>query len=174
MNDSVRVTMTVGEERQSVRIHDEAGELSVGDATLRFSVGGGGGDAPEAAEAPEAADRHLAPLSEVPSDTTLRFEALAGRRGVEGIAQRDGEAVVAWENSCPHKPEVRLDPGLGALIDGDRLVCHEHGARFDCDDGFCTRGPCRGQSLTPIDCEVRDGEVYLTDERFEACRVVGL
>jgi nitrite reductase/ring-hydroxylating ferredoxin subunit len=177
---SVRVTVAVGDERRSVRIHDTAGDLTVGDATLRFDVSDGvaGGAADDdgyggADDAPDP-DRHLAPLSEVPTNTTLRFEAVAGRRGVEGIAQRNGEEVVAWENSCPHQPEVRLDRGLGALVDGDRLVCDEHGARFDRENGLCTRGPCRGQSLRPIDVEVREGEVYVTDERFEACRVAGL
>jgi nitrite reductase/ring-hydroxylating ferredoxin subunit len=169
MSDSVRVTMAVGDARQSVRIHDAAGELTVGDATVRFDFGDG--DTDETTDDAAAGDRHLAPLDAVPSDGTLRFEALAGRRGVEGIAQRNGDEVVAWENSCPHKPEVRLDPGIGALVDDDRIVCHEHGARFDCEDGVCTRGPCRGQALTPIAVEVRDGDVYVTDDRFEACRL---
>ncbi|MFC5970161.1 Rieske (2Fe-2S) protein [Halomarina salina] len=116
---------------------------------------------------------HLAPLADVPERTTLRFEALAGRRGVEGIAQRQGDAVIAWENSCPHEPDVRLDKGMGAFVASGQLVCDNHGARFNCDDGFCTHGPCRGQSLRPIDVEVRGDEVFLTDDRFESCRRPG-
>jgi len=180
MDEPVRVTLEDGNESDVVRIADTAGEVSVGGATVRFDVGGDrpgreadGGTVvegnPDAGA--EEAPRYVAPAADVPSRGTLRFEAIDGRRRVDGILQRlDDDGVVAWENSCPHKPEVKLDRGLGALVDGDQLVCHEHGARFDCDDGYCTRGPCRGRSLSPIDVTVRDGDVYLTDERFEAGR----
>jgi nitrite reductase/ring-hydroxylating ferredoxin subunit len=182
MDEPVRVTLEDGDESEVVRIDDVEGEVAVGDATFRFDVGGdrperetdGGavadGSAAESAET-EADPRYVAPAEDVPSRGTLRFEAVAGRRRVDAILQRlDDGGIVAWENSCPHKPEVKLDRGLGALIDGEQLVCHEHGARFDRDDGYCTRGPCRGRSLSPIDVAARDGDVYLTDDRFEAGR----
>lgn len=183
MDESVRVTLEDGEESEVVRIRGTEDEVTAGDATFRFDIGGpaareegetDGGRAVDAesedAERADRADRrYVAPADAVPSGGTLRFEAITGRRRVDGILQRlDDEGIVAWENSCPHKPEVQLDRGLGALIDGDQLVCHEHGARFNCDDGYCTRGPCRGRSLSPIDVTVRDGDVYLTDDRFEA------
>jgi len=178
MDESVRVTLEDGNESEAMRIADTAGEVSVGGATVRFDVGGnrsgreadGGTVVEENQNTGSDGDRrYVAPAADVPSRGTLRFEAIDGRRRVDGILQRlDDDGVVAWENSCPHKPEVKLDRGLGALVDGDQLVCHEHGARFDCDDGYCTRGPCRGRSLSPIDVTVRDGDVYLTDERFEA------
>lgn len=160
-----------------VRIDDTEGEVSAGGATFRFDVGGDrseretdGGAVMEGATGSDGEAGYIAPADEVPSHGTLRFEAVAGRRRVDGILQRLDDGVVAWENSCPHKPEVKLDRGLGALVDGEQLVCHEHGARFDCDDGYCTRGPCRGRSLSPIGVAVRDGAVYLTDERFEGGR----
>lgn len=127
----------------------------------------------ETSAAPVGGPRHLASLDDVPANTTLRFEAVAGRRDVEGIAQRQGDEVVAWENACPHEPDVRLDRGMGAFVADGQLICDNHGARFNCDDGFCTHGPCRGQSLRPIDVEVRGGEVFLTDDRFESCRRSG-
>ncbi|AZH26971.1 Rieske (2Fe-2S) protein [Haloplanus aerogenes] len=188
MDESVRVTLEDGDESDVVRIRGTADEVTVGDATFRFDIGGpdaeqgepdggivvdGAADADAEVEPEPKADendrRYVAPADAVPDRGTLRFEATAGRRRVDGILQRlDDEGIVAWENSCPHKPEVQLDRGLGALIDGDQLVCHEHGARFNCDDGYCTRGPCRGRSLSPIDVTVRDGDVFLTDDRFEA------
>jgi nitrite reductase/ring-hydroxylating ferredoxin subunit len=175
MDEPVRVTVEDGSESEAVRFRDTEGEVTAGDATFRFDAGGEGaserGEPDGGAVVSEADERrYVAPADAVPSRGTLRFEAVAGRRRIDGILQRVDDGVVAWENSCPHKPEVQLDPGLGALIDGDQLVCHEHGARFDCDDGYCTRGPCRGQSLSPIDVTVRDGDVYLTDDRFEGGR----
>lgn len=174
MSDGVRVTIEADGETESVRIHDDAGQVSAGSASFRFSV-----DAPESADADgegsEAASetdgdpRRVAPLGAVPTDGTLRCEARSGRRGTEVILRRDGDGVSAWRNSCPHRPEVRLDPGGGAIVDDDRIVCHKHGARFECGDGYCSSGPCRGDSLEAVAVEVRAGDVYLTDDRFEAC-----
>ena len=175
MDESVRVTVADGEDSEVVRIEGTDGEIDADGATFRFDIGDESETATEdSAPEPTANDgetaekRFVAPVDDVPSDGTLRFEARAGRRRIGGVLQQTDEGVLAWENSCPHEPEVQLDRGLGALIDGDQLVCHKHGARFNCDDGYCTRGPCRGRSLTPIDVAVRDGDVILTDDRFES------
>jgi len=182
MHESVRVTVEDGDENEVVRIRGSTGEVTAGDATFRFDVGGAAsanadadaepsGDATSAGRRDGDGRRRIASAEDVPNRGTLRFEAIDDRRRVDGILQRlDDGGIVAWENSCPHEPEVKLDRGLGALVDGDQLVCHEHGARFDRDDGYCTRGPCRGRSLSSIDVSVRDGDVYLTDERFAAGR----
>ncbi len=177
MTDPVRVTLEDDDDATSVNVYGDEGDVSTDDATFRFSVGGGStenatGDAEsESDDAADASDpRRIAPLADVPTDGTLRCEARAGNRGTELILRREGEAVTAWRNSCPHKPEVRLDPGPGAIVRDDQLVCHEHGARFECDDGVCTAGPCRGDALESIAVTVRDGAVYLTDDRFDSCR----
>lgn len=168
MDDSVRVTVEANDESEVVRVRGSAGEVTVGGATVRFDVGGEAAVG-ESDDEPVGDDpSRIASVDAIPESGTLRFEARSGRRGVEGILQRTDEGVLAWRNSCPHEPEVQLDQGLGALVDGGQLVCHKHGARFDCDDGYCTRGPCRGQSLDPIGVDVRHGDVYLTDERFDA------
>lgn len=113
--------------------------------------------------------RQLAPLAEVPSDSRIRCEAVNGRRGTELILRRDGDEVFAWRNACPHKPKVPLGPGNGAIVDDDLIGFHEHGGRFECDDRFCSDGPCRGDELEVFDVEVRDGDVYLAADRFDAC-----
>lgn len=183
MRDSVRVSVESEAGAESVRVHDDAGEVTAGDATFSFSIGGAepdrtsspdqrrGDDDDETRDEGTEDPRFVAPLVEVPAESTLRCEALQGRRGTEIILRRETESdVAAWRNSCPHKPKVPIDPGDGAIVDGDQLVCHEHGARFECDDGYCTYGPCRGEALEEIEVEVRDGDVYLSDDRFEACR----
>ncbi|SER26957.1 Rieske (2Fe-2S) protein [Natrinema salaciae] len=176
MTDSVRVTLEGADESTSVRIYDDEGDVSTADATFRFSVDGdrrsSGDDDTEAVDGETAGDdpRRIAPLAAVPTNGTLRCEARRDRRGTELILRRDGDDVSAWRNSCPHEPDVRLDPGPGAIVRDEQLVCHEHGARFECDDGVCTAGPCRGAALEGIGVAVRDGDVYLTDERFDSCR----
>lgn len=195
MRDAVRVSIESEYEEDSARIHDDCGQVETSDATFSFSIDGNGpvkshveqenseqGE-PEQGE-PEQGEpeyehdnpsdeesdpRHIAPLHEVPADSTIRCEAVRGRRGTELILRREGDEVFAWRNSCPHKPNVPLDPGNGAIVDDDQIVCHEHGARFECDDGYCSYGPCRGDELEEFEVEVRDGDVYLADDRFDAC-----
>lgn len=199
MGDPVRVTLETDDDEQSVRLYDDEGAVQVDDVTFQFDASGmrgdGGGDGESDAsgdgeidtesdtvvdadvnESSDPADdpTYLTTLNDVPSKTTMRFEALTGRRGVEGIVQRQGESVVAWENSCAHEPDVRIDKGMGAFVVNGQLVCDNHDARFNCDDGYCTHGPCQGQSLRPIDLEVRGEGVYLDDERFESVRRLGL
>lgn len=66
------------------------------------------------------------------------------------IVQCEGQALRAWLNACPHEGR-RLDYVPGKfLIDKQNLVCAAHGASFRLVDGFCTSGPCRGESLQPI------------------------
>ncbi|MFC6716619.1 Rieske (2Fe-2S) protein [Natrialbaceae archaeon GCM10025810] len=174
MREPVRVTLEGDDDAESVRIHDDEGEVAAGGATFRFRIEGDGPD--DSGAATDSADpdgddpRRIAPLEDVPTDGTLRCEALNGSYGTELILRREGESVSAWRNSCPHRPEVRLDRGGGAIVRGDQFVCHEHGARFECDDGLCTAGPCRGDVLERFAVSVRDGAVYLADERFDACR----
>ncbi|MGZ0746095.1 Rieske (2Fe-2S) protein [Haloparvum sp. AD34] len=188
MRDAVRVSIESEYEEDSARIHDDSGQVETSDATFSFSIDGNGhvgddvgsaGPEPEPGPDPEPEQdasseeetepRHVAPLREVPTDSTIRCEAVHGRRGVELILRREGDEVFAWRNSCPHKPKVSLDPGNGAIVDDDQIVCHEHGARFECGDGYCSYGPCRGDELEEFDVEVRDGDVYLADDRFDAC-----
>lgn len=84
---------------------------------------------------------------------------------VDGLAEsvivhRDGDGVRAWLNVCPHAGR-RLDWAPGQFLksrDG-LLVCAVHGASFELMGGQCVAGPCRGQSLQPVDVAVRDGEV---------------
>lgn len=183
MRNAVRVAVESGYEEDSARIHGDSGQVETSDATFRFSIDdgsaddGGSGEGDVVAGTPErdaggdeeSNPRHIAPLEEVPCDSTIRCEAVRGRRGTELILRRDGDDVFAWRNSCPHKPKIPLDPGSGAIVDDDQIVCHEHGARFECGDGYCSAGPCRGDELAEFDVEVRDGDVFLADDRFDAC-----
>ena len=185
MDERIRVTVETPDGSTSERVLDSEGEVKVGDATVRFSVGDAGGsngdsDRSEADTGDEESDsddgdpRLVAPLADVPSDSTIRRTAMRpdGRHGVGIILRRDADSgeVFAWRNSCPHRPEVPLDPGRGARVDGGEIVCHEHGARFECGDGLCTWGPCVGEELDAVGVEVRDGSVYLDDERFASIR----
>jgi nitrite reductase/ring-hydroxylating ferredoxin subunit len=195
MVEGIRARVTTDDERDATRVAATEGEIAAGDATFRFSVGGSSEDPTDAEDSAaarthregeartadgsenanedggEAEDpRYVAPLERVPTEGTIRCVALGEEGEIEFICRREGEAVFGWHNSCPHEPDVRLDPGWGAMVREGQIICHEHGARFEGGEGLCTYGPCRGKVLEPIEVGVRGDEVYLTDERFEACR----
>ncbi|MUV90229.1 Rieske 2Fe-2S domain-containing protein [Halapricum sp. CBA1109] len=167
MSDPIDVTVETDEETTTARVHDDEAELESGDTTVRFCVDGADTASNDAKHSAADTDRTIAPLSAVPEDSTVRFEARSGDRGVSCFLHRNGEEVTAWRNSCPHKPHVPIDPGSGAIVSGDELVCHEHGARFEEDSGVCTAGPCAGDRLDPVEVAVEDGTVVLTDDRFD-------
>lgn len=78
------------------------------------------------------------------------------------LVYRDGAAVRAWLNVCPHAGR-RLDwaPGQFLRSKDGLLVCAAHGASFELDGGQCVAGPCRGESLRAVAVVVRDGLVWL-------------
>ncbi|KGM55261.1 ferredoxin [Lysobacter daejeonensis GH1-9] len=78
------------------------------------------------------------------------------------ILYREGGAVRAWLNICPHAGR-RLDWAPGEFLrskDG-LLVCAAHGASFELGGGECVAGPCRGEALRAVPVVVRDGAVFL-------------
>jgi nitrite reductase/ring-hydroxylating ferredoxin subunit len=78
------------------------------------------------------------------------------------ILHRDGAAVRAWLNVCPHAGR-RLDwaPGKFLKSKDGLLVCAVHGASFELQRGECVAGPCRGDALRQVAVEVRAGKVFL-------------
>ncbi|PSQ04085.1 (2Fe-2S)-binding protein [Halobacteriales archaeon QS_6_71_20] len=179
MDDPVRVTVETDDGTERETVYDSEGEIDADGATFRFDVDEGRADGADADAAVDGDDTETDPLfvaslSDVPTDTTIRRTAMRpdGRRGVEFVLRRDADAaeVFAWRNSCPHRPEVPLDTGRGARVEDGEIVCHEHGARFECGDGLCTWGPCVGEELDPVGVAVRDGAVYLDDDRFASVR----
>jgi len=78
------------------------------------------------------------------------------------LLYRDGDAVRAWLNICPHAGR-RLDwaPGQFLKSKDGLLVCAAHGASFELAGGECVAGPCRGEALRAVAVDVRDGGVWL-------------
>lgn len=92
----------------------------------------------------------------------LEVEATVAGDAESLILYREGEAVRAWYNVCPHAGR-RLDWAPGEFLrskDG-LVVCAAHGASFELGTGECLGGPCRGDSLRAVPVEVRDGQVWL-------------
>ena len=97
-------------------------------------------------------------LADLREHSSVRFP-LSDR--VEGFAVRVGSEVRAYVNICPHRAQP-VDVGDGRLwLPSGEIECQAHGARFDPVSGECLGGPCDGSPLTPLEIELRDGEVWL-------------
>jgi nitrite reductase/ring-hydroxylating ferredoxin subunit len=78
------------------------------------------------------------------------------------VAVRQGDNVYVYENACPHiGTPLDWTPDRFLSVDGRHLICATHGAEFTIDTGQCISGPCRGDQLTPVKVEVRDGTIFI-------------
>ncbi len=102
-------------------------------------------------------------LAELDDPGSKEFRIGDGDWPFKGFIVRQGEAVYAYQNLCPHaghalnwKPDSFLTPDRASII------CASHGAAFSIDTGECFAGPCPGRSLTKVAVSIRDGHVYVT------------
>ena len=104
----------------------------------------------------------LASLSQIEDGGFAEAEATIDDDAESLILHRDGDAVRAWLNVCPHAGR-RLDWAPGQFLKSreGHLVCAVHGATFELSGGLCVAGPCRGESLRAVAVAVRDGNVVL-------------
>jgi nitrite reductase/ring-hydroxylating ferredoxin subunit len=110
----------------------------------------------------------LCHLDDLPDGDSRGFDPGASGRDTIFVV-RQGRALHAWRNACPHHGTPmawRRHAYLNAAR--DRIVCGAHGAQFEIPTGRCTLGPCLGQTLTSVALTVgEDGEIHLTDSPFE-------
>ncbi|OUM01617.1 Rieske (2Fe-2S) protein [Variovorax sp. JS1663] len=110
---------------------------------------------------------YLCRLEELADGTARGFDLASVSRHPMFVVRR-GDRVQGWLDACPHVAGAplawRRDAYLSA--DGASIVCHGHGAVFDIDTGVCTRGPCMGQSLTPVSVEHdEEGALWIASPR---------
>ena len=105
-------------------------------------------------------DPTICRVDEIPDGGAVSATIDSATGGFELILLREGEAVFAYHNECPHQGR-RLDWAPGRfLVNEGRIICAAHGATFDVSSGACLGGPCRN-GLVAMPVEVLDGEVRL-------------
>lgn len=107
----------------------------------------------------------LCKLSDLPDGGSLG--ALPNNRGRDRIVLvRQGSKVFGYINNCPHYDRAPLGWKKDSFLSGDggHIMCAAHGALFRITDGLCEIGPCLGQSLVPVELEVVEGQVCLTQD----------
>lgn len=98
--------------------------------------------------------RILCRLEDIPDGQSKGFPAAPGAfMGLFAI--RRGRQVWVYVNSCPHIG-LPLDPVPDRFLDAKKvaIICAAHGARFRVEDGFCTSGPCYGESLEAVEARI--------------------
>ncbi|TDR23699.1 Rieske (2Fe-2S) protein [Marinicella litoralis] len=104
----------------------------------------------------------LAKLIDVPIDKWSEH-TLQTENGLTSVMIKRGHAEwVAFVNECPHQGR-RMDYAENAFLEtpDHQLVCPAHGATFDASTGFCTNGPCVGQSLTQLQVSFDQQDVFV-------------
>ena len=102
-------------------------------------------------------------LDELADGAARGFDPLAHGQDTLFIV-RQGSALRAFKNDCPHWPGSpmawRKDAYLTA--DGAHIACSGHGAKFDINTGLCLSGPCVGESLQALALQIDEtGGVYI-------------
>jgi nitrite reductase/ring-hydroxylating ferredoxin subunit len=106
--------------------------------------------------------RILCRVADIPENGAKGFPGANGAfTGL--VAVRQDDAVYVYENACPHiGTPLDWTPDRFLSADGRHLICATHGAEFTIADGLCISGPCRGDQLTPVNVEIRDGVVHIS------------
>jgi nitrite reductase/ring-hydroxylating ferredoxin subunit len=92
---------------------------------------------------------------------TTKFRLACGRRTLEGFVVNHEGAYHAYVNRCPHVgTPLDLWPNEFFAEDGRTLICSTHGALYEPESGYCTAGPCAGDSLTRLPLR-REGDVLI-------------
>ncbi|MEJ2620927.1 MAG: Rieske 2Fe-2S domain-containing protein [Candidatus Thiodiazotropha sp.] len=88
------------------------------------------------------------------------FTLQLGDQALEILVVRKSGQLYGYLNHCPHTG-ITLEWQDDQFLDLSQryIQCATHGALFRIEDGFCLRGPCSGDALTPVGVEVQDGQV---------------
>ncbi len=106
--------------------------------------------------------RRLCRLTDIPENGAKGFPAEDGDF-IGLVAVRQGDRIYVYENACPHiGTPLDWTPDRFLSVDGRHLICATHGAEFTIDTGACISGPCRGDSLTPVNAEIDDGDILVS------------
>jgi nitrite reductase/ring-hydroxylating ferredoxin subunit len=110
----------------------------------------------------------LCHLRDLPEGAARGFDPRGEGRDTMFVVRRQG--LHAYRDACPHWQGAPMAWRKDAYLsgDGERIVCHAHGAQFDIATGACVLGPCLGQSLTPVPLIQTDGgEIHVAVDTFQ-------
>lgn len=111
----------------------------------------------------------LANIDEIADGDSRGFDPEGSGRDTMFVV-RQGNALHAYRNACPHVDGASLPWRKDAYLSADRrhIVCYAHGAMFDIASGICVLGPCEGQALTRVLIQnLPDGQFALAADEHQ-------
>ena len=73
----------------------------------------------------------------------------------------------AYVNRCAHLMlELDWEPGEVFDLDGEYLICANHGALYEPETGVCAGGPCNGVGLESLNVVESENKAYLDDPHY--------
>ena len=102
-------------------------------------------------------------LADLGDPDSREFRIGEGDWPFRGFIVRRGDAVYAYQNFCVHVGHPLNWVPHGFLTkERNAIICASHGAQYEIDTGLCFAGPCIGKSLRKVECDVRNGAVFVT------------
>jgi nitrite reductase/ring-hydroxylating ferredoxin subunit len=99
-------------------------------------------------------------LDELADPGSRAFSIGEGDWPLRGFLIRQGDAVFAYVNTCPHAGHpLNWHPHEFLTLDRTLIQCVSHGAVFAIDSGECVAGPCVGKTLRTLPTRIENGQV---------------
>ena len=110
--------------------------------------------------------KELCLLDDIPDNSAKGMVAVIQGKQRNIFIARRGDVAYAYLNWCPHT-QVLIDqiPGQFFNEDNSFIQCSKHGALFRGEDGCCVNGPCQGEYLNSLPCNIEKGTVLLIEEQ---------
>lgn len=105
---------------------------------------------------------YICTLDELSSPGSLGFSIEQHGENIDGFVVRYKGGVSMYLNQCPHTgASLNWQPDQFLSYDERYIQCSIHGAIFKLDDGICIHGPCVGQKLTKLQCELDEERIFV-------------
>ena len=101
-------------------------------------------------------------LNDIPDRQARGFTLDVKGQALDIFIVREGEKIYGYLNRCPHTGvNLNWQPNQFIDITGRFIQCSTHGAQFLIRNGYCLRGPCPGESLTPVNLALEHGRIKI-------------
>ena len=101
-------------------------------------------------------------MADLGEEKSLGLEVKVNGKVHRFFAVKKNSWLRVFYNSCPHiGAPLNILPNKFLDSDKKYILCSNHGALFNIEDGYCIKGPCIKESLTPAKFEVEGGRLFV-------------
>jgi len=102
-------------------------------------------------------------FDDIPEDGCKGFSVKGEAGNTELFILKRHDKLYAYKNQCPHTgATLNWQPDVFMDYDNRYIQCSIHGARFEVETGLCVWGPCVNQSLTKMNIQISDDNIFLS------------